>query len=277
VTPRWTAGQRRGARARGKSDTLDARAIAEVVRRDGARLPRLAADDATAVLDLLAREREEALADATRLRNQLHAHLRQLDPHYARRLPKLTTVAGVAAARLYQTPSAADLDQQRAAAVRRLAGRLQGALDQIAELTAQLDARAEAGFSPLTALAGVGTLTAGTLAGILGCGMRFTSEAPLAAYAGVAPLEASSAGGVRHRLNRGGNRRLNAVVHRIALTQARCDPAAKAYLARRRAAGKTPREAVRALKRFIVRAIWRHWQDCPPAVGQAARPAGRAA
>ena len=119
----------------------------------------------------------------------------------------------------------------------------------------------------------MGPLTAGTLAGILGCGQRFASEAHLAAYAGVAPLEASSAGGVRHRLNRGGNRRLNAVVHRIALTQARCDPNAAAYLARRRAEGKTLREAVRALKRFIIRAIWRHWQDCIPALRQAAMPA----
>ena len=105
-------------------------------------------------------------------------------------------------------------------------------------------------------------LTAGALAGILGPGRRFRSEAQLAAYAGAAPLEASSAGVVRHRLNRGGNRRLNAMLYRIALTQAHSWPPARAYLARRQADGKTRREAFRALKRYLVRAIWRLWQEC---------------
>ena len=95
-----------------------------------------------------------------------------------------------------------------------------------------------------------------------GPGRRFSSDARVAAYAGVAPLEAFSAGLVRHRLNRGGNRRLNAILYRIALTQARCSPQARAYLDRRMSEGKTRKEAVRALKRFIIRAIWRLWQEC---------------
>ena len=103
------------------------------------------------------------------------------------------------------------------------------------------------------------------LAGVLGPGRRFINDAQLAAYAGVAPLEASSAGLVRHRLNRGGNRRLNAIVHRIALTQAHHSPEARAYLERRASEGKSRREAIRALKRFIVRAIWRLWLECEPA------------
>ena len=72
----------------------------------------------------------------------------------------------------------------------------------------------------------------------------------------------SVAGRVRHRLNRGGNRRLNAIVYRIALVQARWSPEAKAYLARRVAEGKTKREAFRALKRYLIRAIWRLWGAC---------------
>ena len=66
----------------------------------------------------------------------------------------------------------------------------------------------------------------------------------------------------RHRLNRGGNRRLNAILYRIAVSQARSAPAAQAYLARRQAEGKTWREAIRALKRHLIRAIWRLWQEC---------------
>jgi transposase len=84
----------------------------------------------------------------------------------------------------------------------------------------------------------------------------------LAAYAGVAPLEASSAGLVRHRLNRGGNRRLDAVLYRIVLTQAHHLPEAREYIDQRVSQGKTRREAHRALRRFVVRSIWRIWRDC---------------
>ncbi len=145
-------------------------------------------------------------------------------------------------------------------------------LEQAASLEREICTLAEQHYLPLTQLTGVQLLTAGALAGILGPGQRFTSEAQLAAYAGVAPLEASSAGAVRHRLNRGGNRRLNAILYRIALVQARSSPAAQAYLARRRAEGKTWREAIRALKRYLVRAIWRLWQQCVTAQAQQAVP-----
>ena len=116
-------------------------------------------------------------------------------------------------------------------------------------------------FSELTGICGVNLLTAGSLAAHIGPG-RFRSDAQLAAYAGVAPLEASSAGHARHRLSRQGNRRLNAVIHRIAVSQARHSEEARTYLARRRTEGKTKREAFRALKRYIVRAIYKAWLDC---------------
>jgi transposase len=227
------------------------------------------------VLDLLVSEREGALAEATRLRNQLHALLLQLDPQYKEHLPKLDTAAGIAQAVAYQGPGRTPLQREQAASVRRLAQRLRLALDQAADVQRQIEARAEAGFSPLTRLKGISLLTAGALAGLLGTGRRFLSEAQLAAYAGVAPLEASSAGRVRHRLNPGGNRRLNAILYRIALIQARCWPPAQAYLARRLHDGKTKREAIRALKRYLIRAIWRLWQECvshsaPSSVIQAA-------
>jgi transposase len=275
VNPRWTAQRRRGARQPGKSDRLDAQAVAALVRSEGATLPRVAAEDETAVLDLLATEREGALAEATRLRNQLHALLLQLDPDYQAHLPRLTTMAALPALERYASPQPGLLQQERAAAVRRLARRLRLALEHADELAAQIRARAEAGYAPLTRLCGISLLLAGTLAGILGPGRRFASDAQLAAYAGVAPLEASSAGLVRHRLNRGGNRRLNAILHRIVVTQLRAAPAARAYLERRVGEGKTRREAIRALKRFLVRAIWRLWQECTG--GRAAGPASAAA
>jgi transposase len=262
VNARWTAERRRRARKPGKSDRLDAHAVAKFVREEAATLPRVAAEDETAVLDLLVTEREAALAEATRLRNQIHHLLLQVDPEYRSHLPSLTSTSGVRAVATYVCASANVLLQQRVAAIRRLGQRLQLALEQATALEQEICDVAAVHYAPLTRLTGVQLLTAGALAGILGPGHRFTSEAQLAAYAGVAPLEASSAGLVRHRLNRGGNRRLNAILYRIALTQARSSPEAQAYLARRRAEGKTWREAIRALKRYLVRAIWRLWQEC---------------
>ncbi|HEV2124795.1 MAG TPA: IS110 family transposase [Chloroflexota bacterium] len=262
VNPRWTAERRRHARKVGKSDRLDAHAVAKLVRDEATALPRILAEDTTAVLDLLVAEREAALAEATRLRNQLHQVLLQVDPDYQTHLPSLTSAAGVRAVAAYTCASSSVLQQQRVAAIRRFAQRLRLVLDQAAALKREICTLAETHYLPLTQLKGVQLLTAGALAGILGPGQRFTSEAQLAAYAGVAPLEASSAGIVRHRLNRGGNRRLNAILYRIALSQAHSWPPAQAYLARRKAEGKTWREAIRALKRYLVRAIWRLWQQC---------------
>ena len=262
VNPRWTAGGRRRARKAGKSDRLDAHAVAKLMRDEGSSLPRVAAEDETSVLDLLVTEREAALAEATRLRNQLHQVLLHVDPDYKRHLPSLTSVAGLQALKAYTVATALPLQLQRVAAIQRLAQRLALATEQAAALEQELCAVAETHYLPLTHVKGVGLYTAGALAGILGPGQRFRSEAHLAAYAGVAPLEASSAELVRHRLNRGGNRRLNAILYRIALSQARSCAQAQAYLARRQAEGKTWREAIRALKRYLVRAIWRQWQAC---------------
>ncbi len=210
---------------------LDARAVALFVWREGESLPPVSADDETATLDLLVTERDDLVSEATRLRNQLHQLL--LDPCYRERIPSLTAKRGVHAALVYETGDGRPLQQERAGAVRRLARRLQLVIEQAEELARRIERSAAMRFAPLTGICGISLLTAGALAGILGPGLRFASDAQLAAYAGVAPLEASSAERVRHRLDRGGNRRLNAILYRIAITQARCSPEARAYLARR--------------------------------------------
>lgn len=262
INPRWTAAGRRTARNRGKSDPRDAQAVALLVWRESGTLPRVSADDQTVVLDLLVTERQAAHSEAVRIRSHIHGLLLQIDPEYAEHLPTLATQKGLAALLRYDNTQTA-LKQERAAAVRRAALRLQLALDQVTELTARIRQLAQAaGLEPLTRLCGINLLTAAALAGILGPGMRFASDADLAAYAGAAPLEASSAGAVRHRLNRGGNRQLNSILHRIAVTQARHATDGRAYIDRRRADGKSTREAIRALKRFVVRRIWHLWVEC---------------
>ncbi len=109
----------------------------------------------------------------------------------------------------------------------------------------------------LLEIPGCAFLTAARIVGEVGLDGRFASDAQLARHAGTAPLPVSSGRTDRHRLSHRGARQLNSAIHRIAVTQIRCHPPAKDYLARRMAEGKTKREALRALKRFITRRFHR--------------------
>lgn len=272
VNPRWTAMVRVRARRSDKSDRLDARAVALFVRQEAPDLPKVGREDETVALDVLTSERDSAIAEATRLRNQIHALLQQLDPHYRDLVPSMKTPSGVKRLKAFEVAADEGAAQRaRAGSVRRLALRLELALSQAKELGEQIRALGAVRFTPLTEICGVNFLTAGALAGILGPGQRFTTDAQLAKFAGVAPIEASSAERVRHRLNRGGNRRLNAILYRIVLTQAHHSSEARAYLDRRISEGRTRKEAFRALKRYVIRAIFRIWVQC---VGR--MPEGRA-
>jgi transposase len=115
-----------------------------------------------------------------------------------------------------------------------------------------------ADYAPqLLELKGCGVLIAGKLIGETAGIGRFRHEAQLARLAGVAPVDASSGQQRRHRLNRHGNRELNSALHKIAVVQGRWEPRACAYLERRQAEGKTRREALRCLKRHLVRVVFR--------------------
>jgi transposase len=103
---------------------------------------------------------------------------------------------------------------------------------------------------------GFGPLTAAKLVGEIAGAARFASDAKLARAAGLAPIPISSGKTNRHRLDRGGNRQLNAAIHRVAVTRARCHPETRAYLDRKRSEGKTTKDAIRCLKRHLARRIW---------------------
>jgi transposase len=115
----------------------------------------------------------------------------------------------------------------------------------------------------LLAERGCGVLTAAKLLGEIAGVTRFASDAKLARTAGSAPIPASSGRTQRHRLDRGGNRQLNCALHRLAVTKGRLDPETAAYLARKQAAGKTRREAIRCLKRPLARRVWHLLQPDP--------------
>jgi len=127
----------------------------------------------------------------------------------------------------------------------------------------ELHTRIEKTAPTLLALPGCGALSAAKLLGEIGPIERFDSDAQLARHAGVAPLEASSGKYRRHRLDRGGNRQLNCALHRIAITQARVHPPARAYLERKQSEGKSRREALRCLKRQLARAVFNTLKASP--------------
>lgn len=263
VSGRLTARQRAHAVRRGKNDRLDAHAVATLLREEADRLPRvLVLDEETAQVQLWSRTQAELTKDRTRLVNRLHDLLLLCDPEYARGLPDLTTKAAIAALRAYQAPGERALDREREQIVRATAAQLALLYEQDHELRSKLERASTGRFSPLRQIEGVGPIIACALVAELGMPRPRFAEEQLAALAAVAPLEASSAGAVRHRLNRGGNRRLNMLFHTISLTQGRAYPPARSYLERRRAEGLTAREARRALKRHLVRRVFHAWRSC---------------
>jgi len=125
------------------------------------------------------------------------------------------------------------------------------------ELRAELD-RLVAAVAPwLLKLPGVGPISAAQVLVSWSHAGRLRSEAAFAALAGVSPIPASSGQVTRHRLNRGGDRRLNRALHTVALVRLRDDPTTRAYAARRRAEGKSPREIRRCVKRAIARHLFK--------------------
>ncbi len=257
VSPQRTAQYRRRGRSQDKTDDADALAIARLLRAEGQQLPLVQADDASTELRLLSDHRDNLIAERTRLINQLHAQMLQIDPCYAEKSGTLTGRAGVRYCQTLDPPHADGILQTRLLIVRQLADQLLRLWEEIEIIETTLRQRVAATRTPLLQLCGVGTIIAARLIGELGCVPRIHSAAALAALAGIAPVAVSSGGRHGHRLNRGGNRQLNRVFHMIALSQLRCEPLAQAYYAKKRAEGKTARSALRCLKRRLIDVVYR--------------------
>jgi hypothetical protein len=117
---------------------------------------------------------------------------------------------------------------------------------------------------------GCGALTAALLIGRTAGAQRFRSDACFGRQSGTAPIPCSSGQRTQHRLDRGGDRRLNRALHTIAITRAQHDPTTKEYLAREQAEGKTKKGALRCLKRYLARRFWRLLAEPPLEPEQAA-------
>jgi transposase len=244
--------ERKRAPAKGKSDAADAISIARVVAR-GEGLSPVRHDPVMSELRLLSDHRDQLVCARTQIANRIHKLLAAGYPGYEARIPNLTSKAHVAAV---GTLLRGDRSV-RAELVRDQVAEL-GRLDhRIATVTKQLSARVLATETSLLGLHGVGIVTAARILGEVGHRAGVGTRSSFAMFTGTAPLEASSGATRRHRLNRGGNRKLNCALHTIALTCARSDPETKAYLARQKGNGKTGREAMRSLKRHLSNVVHR--------------------
>jgi transposase len=254
VPPQLTKRERRRSRRAGKDDPGDALAIARVTLREPT-LPPVRLEDATTELGLLVEAREDVVHAQTQARNRLHAQLVVLLPGYTRTAARLVRPGELDRIDRALGPSTG----VRARLARDLLADVRGLGRRADELEGLI--RERVAGQPLLALPGAGPLTTARLIAEAGDLDRFASTDAFAMLAGVAPIPASSGEVQRMRLNRGGNRQLNRALYTIAFSQSLHHPPAKAYIARKRAEGKSRAEALRCLKRRLVRPVFRLLQD----------------
>ena len=252
VPPKLMAGARRSTREPGKSDPIDALAVARAALREPD-LPVATLDGPEREIRLLVDHREDLVAERTRAANRLRWHLHELDPGSeppARGLDRAVVLAALDV-RLADAPGTV------ARLARELVGRIRALTVSIDALEREI-ARLVAPLAPsLLALPGCGPLTAAKLVGETAGIGRFRSAAAFARLNGTAPVPVWSGNTERHRLSRSGNRQLNVALHRIAITQVRLGGLGLAYVEHRRAAGDTKTEAIRALRRRISDEVFR--------------------
>ena len=252
VPPKMMAGARRSARVAGKSDPIDALAVAQAALRCPD-LPEAHLDGPERELRMLLDHREDLVGERTRIEARLRWHLHDIDP---------TIFVPLRSLGAFKWLDKVDelLSRRQQTTQVEIARELVGDCYRLTRRANRLQKRIERlvtdNHAPLLDIPGVAALTAAKLVGEIAGVARFSSDAKLAVHAGVAPLPASSGNSKRHRLSRRGNRQLNAAFHRIAVTQIRCHGPAKDYVERKMSEGKTKREAIRCLKRQLVRVVF---------------------
>jgi transposase len=248
----------RAHRGTGKSDPLDAHRIAAAVlplQPEQLRRPR-SNDGIRAALRILVTAREHMTVERTAAVNALTALLRVVALGVDARKPLTARQIGeIARWRTRAEDVAADI--ARAEAVR-LAKRTVDLNEELSRNQVDMiglirDSKA----AELLDKIGIGPVTAGVAYTAWSHAGRFRSEAAFAALAGVSPIPASSGNTTRHRLNRGGDRRLNRALHMAVITRMTHDPETRAYVERRRAEGRTTKEIRRILKRYLARQLYR--------------------
>jgi transposase len=253
VPPKLTVPERRAGRTRGKSDPIDALAIARAALREPDLSRPRPGEQIFRELKLLVDHRDDLVDQRRRTQQRLRWHLHALDPTFVVPLRMLSRASHLERVSRWLARRPKELQVELARELVRCCRALDrtiGTLDQ------ELGQRAAALAPRLLELPGCAAVTAAKLLAEIGPIERFRTDAQLARHSGIAPVEASSGRTQRHRLDRSGNRQLNAAFYRIAITQARYHPDARAYLERKKAEGKSRREAIRCLKRLLVRVVF---------------------
>lgn len=252
VSPKLMGVARRTSRELGKSDPIDALAVARAALRE-AHLPVAQLEGKERDVKLLVDHREDLVGERTRIQNRLLWHLHELEPGYR-----------VVASGLLRTVILTEVGgrlENHTGVVAEIARELVQRLVELTQSVKRLQRRIEAlmqGLAPaLLSLPGCAGLTAAKLLAETADVSRFRSSSAFAMHNGTAPIPVWSGNHERHRLNRGGNRQLNVALHRIAITQMRLGGAASTYIARRLTMGNTKTEAIRALRRQISDEVYR--------------------
>ena len=260
VPPQMTERARRRQRTRTKTDQADALAIARVTLREQG-LPQVQAAGLGDDLRALTTYRSEQSDQLVKAAGRLHAELSKIRCGYQHQLrTRLTLKSSLDKAEtlLEGDPSIrAQLARRRIEAMRAL-------IAQIRALDTQIRDAVKATGTTLTEIRGIAALGAAEILAQIGHPHKYPTKAKFAMANGTAPIQASSGRVVRHRLNRGGNRRLNKTLHTAAITQIR-QPGTEGrlYYDRLLDRGKTKKEAIRCLKRRISDRVWTHLQQTP--------------
>lgn len=253
VPPKMMAGARSSARSYGKSDPIDAEAVARAALREPS-LPEACLAGPEHDVRLLVDHRDDLVGERKRIQKRLRWHCHDLEialdlpPRVLDRYVWLKRLEGVLAALPACTRRRIALDELRH--VRELTVEIRSLEREISTLMRELSPE-------LLEVPGCSAICAAHLLGRVASAARFGGEAAFAMHAGVAPLPVSSGRTERYRLNRCGNRKLNSVLHVIAVTQARMHPPAITYMERKQAEGMSYREALRCLKRHIARVVYK--------------------
>jgi transposase len=254
---------RKARRFEGKSDPTDAEAAARAVlsgRATGAAKTKDGLVEAVRALEVVYRG---AVKDRTRAINQFKALLVSAPEALRGALRPLALSAQLARARRLG-PVDDVVETETRLALRELAGKIKFLDAQCDRLEARIGELTAQASPALVGLSGVGPHVAAQLLAATGDNpQRMRSEATFAKLCGACPIPASSGKTTRHRLNRGGDRRANNALFTVVLVRMRHDPATRAYAARRRAEGKTSKEIIRCLKRFVAREVYQALTNPP--------------
>jgi transposase len=257
IPPSLTGESRKATRTPGKSDQIDATAVALAAIREGIdTFPAAFLNQQAMEIRVVADYRDQIVTERVRVVNRLRWHLVSIAPELEEQIrpaalngPQVRARLSRQLAKLPRTPQL----RVAKAMLKRIAEISREELELRAELTTLITAHAP----QLLQQPGCGTITAAIIIGHTAGAQRFRNDACFARHTGTAPIPASSGNTNRHRLHRGGDRQLNRALHIIAFSRARTDANTREYLQRKHAEGKTKTEAIRCLKRHLARRIWR--------------------